>query len=138
MTAALEFRAPSSAADSLDGLISCTPRFLGTRLWWTQLGDALDALRFQLSGADLTGLAAQVVADAPELAASALRLLEIDDATQAEASRLRQGVTEMSGRTPEVMVVREAVRALVTRVRRLDRLSEDLLHEAYQRDFGGE
>ncbi len=138
MTAALEFHAPSSAADSLDGLLSCAPRFLGSAPWWTHLGSALDALRFQLAAADLTGLAAQVVADAPELAASALRLPELDDATQAEASRLRQEVAELAGRRPEVMVVREAVRDLLIRVRRLDRMSEDLLHEAYQRDFGGE
>lgn len=138
MTAALEFHTRTSAADSLDHLISCSPRFLGTSPWWGQLARALDALRAQLFAADLNGLVGQVVADAPELAASALRLLDLDGATQAEASRLRQEVAEKSGRRPEVMVVRAAVQALLTHVRRLERVSDDLLHDAYQRDFGGE
>ncbi len=138
MTAALEFHAPTSAADSLDRLISGSPRSLGSTSWWGQLAAALDGLRAQLASADLNGLAAQVVADAPELAATARRLPELDDATQAAATLLSQEIGQKRGRRAEVMVVREAVRGLLTRVRRLERVSDDLLHDAYQRDFGGE
>lgn len=138
MTAALETLAPRSAAESLARLADCSPRYLGTAGWWTQLADAIDVLREQLTQADMPGLAAQVVADAPELAASALRLPGLGEEAQAAAAHLRLEVAAKAGLRSEALGVRAAVTTLVGRVRRLDRMSDDLLHDAYRRDRGGE
>jgi hypothetical protein len=138
MTAAIDLYAPISAAEALDRLAACAPRYLGTAGWWSRLAVAIDDLREQLAHADLAGLAAQVVADAPELAASALRLPELDDRVQAQAAQLRLEVAEKAGLRSEAMGIRASVQALLHQVRRLGRISEDLLHDTYQRDLGGD
>jgi hypothetical protein len=138
MTAALDTFAPSSALDSLERLVNCSNRYLGTAGWWTRLATTLDSVREQMARADITGLSMQVIGDSPELAAAALRLPELDEQVQAEAAQLRMAVAEKSGIRSEAIVVRESVKALVARVRHVDRASDTLLHDAYLRDFGGE
>jgi hypothetical protein len=137
MTASLEVRPMTSATVSLGRLAACSSGYLGTPGWWARLADALDDLRDQMARADLPGLAAQLVADAPELAASATRLPDLDDQAQAEAALLRLEVADKAGLRSEARSVREALRVLLDRVRRIERISDDLLHDAYQRDFGG-
>jgi hypothetical protein len=138
MTAALDTFAPTSALDSLERLVTCSNRYLGTAGWWTRLAATLDVVREQLAHADMTGLSMQVIADAPELAAAALRLPDLEDQAQAEAAQLRMEVAEKSGIRSEAIVVREAAKGLIARVRHIDKLSDTVLHDAYLRDFGGE
>lgn len=138
MTAAIEPLAPVSALDSLERLATCSNRFLGTAMWWSRLASAIDSLREQLAHADIVGLSSQVVGDRPEMAAVALRLPELDDRTQAEAAQLRMQVAEKSGLRSEAMVVREAAKTLIQRVRQLEQQSSAVLYDAYLRDFGGE
>jgi hypothetical protein len=138
MTVALETFAPSSALDSLERLVTCSNRYLGTAGWWTRLAATLDVVREQLAHADMSGLSMQVITDAPELAAAALRLPDLEDQAQAEAAQLRMEVAEKSGSRSDAIVVREAVKALIARVRHIDKLSDTVLHDAYLRDFGGE
>jgi hypothetical protein len=139
MTAAVvDLYAPQRPADALERLVTCSHRYLGTPGWWARLADGLDELRAHLAHADTQGLVAQVIADAPELAASALRLPDLDDEAQAHAALLRLEVAEKAGRRSEALQMREAVKTLLGRVRRVERISDDLLHDAYQRDFGGE
>lgn len=99
--------------------------------------DALDGVRHQLARADIPGLAAQLVADAPELVPSAMRLPELDDQAQAEAARLRPEVADKAGLRSQARSIREALRVLLERVRRVERISDDLLHDTYQCDSGG-
>jgi hypothetical protein len=138
MTAALDLIPPIPATESLERLATCSPRYLGTAGWWSRLAVLLDDLREQLAQADMPGLAAQVVVDAPELAASALRLPELDDQVQAEAAQLRLEVADKSGLRSEALAVRASVQSLLGRVRRIERVSGDLLHDTYRRDLGGE
>ena len=138
MTAAIETFAPSSALDSLERLVTSSTRFVGTAMWWTRLAASIDSLREQLAHADIVGLSSQVISDRPELAAAALRLPELDDQAQAQAALLRMEVAEKAGLRSEAIVVREAVKSLIDRVRHLDRMSSTVLYDAYLRDFGGE
>ena len=137
MTAAVEF-APAGALDSLERLVTCSNRFLGTAMWWTKLASTIDSLREQLSHADMVGLSSQVISDRPELAAAALRLPELDDQAQAEAAQLRMEVADKAGLRSEAIVVREAAKSLIERIRHLDKLSTTVLYDAYLRGFGGE
>lgn len=138
MTAAIETFAPSSALDSLERLVTSSNRFVGTAMWWSRLAASIDSLREQLAHADIVGLSSQVISDRPELAAAALRLPELDDQAQAQAALLRMEVAEKAGLRSEAIVVREAVKSLIERVRQLDRMSSTVLYDAYLRDFGGE
>lgn len=138
MTAAIETFAPSSALDSLERLVTSSNRFVGTAMWWSRLAASIDSLREQLAHADIVGLSSQVISDRPELAAAALRLPELDDQAQAQAALLRMEVAEKAGLRSEAIVVREAVKSLIERVRHLDRMSSTVLYDAYLRDFGGE
>jgi hypothetical protein len=138
MTAAIDVHSTISATESLERLATCAPRYVGTAGWWSRLALVLDDLREQLAQADMPGLAGQVVADAPELAAAALRLPELDDQVQAEAAQLRLEVAEKAGLRSEALAVRASVQALLGRVRRVERVSQDLLHDTYLRDLGGE
>jgi hypothetical protein len=105
--------------------------------WWLRLSEALDALRAHLARSDVSGIADQVLADAPELAAAATRLPRMRQAVKAEATRLRLRIDRV-GLREDVRDVRASASALAQHVRRLERSAEDLLHDAYQRDFGGE
>jgi hypothetical protein len=51
---------------------------------------------------------------------------------------LRLEVAEKAGLRSEAMGIRASVQALLHQVRRLGRISEDLLHDTYQRDLGGD
>jgi hypothetical protein len=138
MTAALDTYAPIAPTASLERLVNCSSHYLGSPEWWSRLAVAVDSLREQLAHADLLELSRQVVVDAPELAAAALRIPDLHDEAQAEAALLRMEIADRAGKRSEAIVVRESVKALVAHVRRVDRLSDDLLHDAYSRDFGGE
>jgi hypothetical protein len=83
-------------------------------------------------------LAAQVTTDTPELAADAIRLTNLDTQLRAEVIDLRLRVADLAGSPDAVVDIRDAVEQTLRRVHSLDRLSDELLFEAYERDLGGE
>ncbi len=123
---------------SLERLVGCSDHEAGTSVWWACLARHLDQLSEELSLSDIEGLAAQVTADTPELAADAARLMNLDGQLRDEVIDLRRRVADLAGSPEPVVDVREALDNVLHRVRSLDRLSDQLLFEAYERDFGGE
>ncbi|HSO03893.1 MAG TPA: hypothetical protein VLQ92_05390 [Candidatus Limnocylindrales bacterium] len=123
---------------SLEGLTRCTDADLGTAHWWACLARNLDALAEDLATADTDGLAAQIIADAPEYAASAKLLTTLDTQLRCDVLELRHQVADLSGSPTSAFEVRDEVIRLIRRVRTLDRQSRELLVEAYGRDLGGE
>lgn len=112
-------------------------------LWWVELVSYLDRLDDALAThrADVEGpggLHAQVLNDAPRVAPAVARLeIEHDRlADQIREVRLRVGV--ISGDPEGVPEAVEATRQLVLRLRRHQVEAEDLVHEAYRVDIGGE
>jgi hypothetical protein len=69
---------------------------------------------------------------------AARRLSAIHDQTQLDLARLRQEVADLCGSTTAARAVRDAVEVLLGRVRNLNRLSSDLMLDAYERDIGGD
>ena len=128
---------PTSKA-SLDRLVGCSEYEAGTSVWWACLARHLDELSEELSLSDMEGLAAQVTTDTPELAADAIRLTNLDTQLRAEVIDLRLRVADLAGSPDAVVDIRDAVEETLRRVHSLDRLSDNLLFEAYERDLGGE
>jgi len=123
---------------SLERLVGCSDYEAGTSVWWACLARHLDELSEELSLSDIEGLVAQVTADTPELAADASRLTTLDEQLRDEVIDLRRRVADLAGSVDAVVDVREALDGTLRRVRSLDRLSDQLLFEAYERDLGGE
>jgi hypothetical protein len=123
---------------SLEGLTRCTDADLGTATWWACLARHLDALAEDLATADTDGLTAQIIADAPEYAASAKLLTTLDTLLRCDVLELRHQVADLSGSPTAAHEIRDQVTSLIHRVRTLDRQSRELLVEAYGRDLGGE
>ena len=123
---------------SLERLVGCSDYEAGTSVWWACLARHLDELSEELSLSDIEGLVAQVTADTPELAADASRLTTLDEQLRDEVIDLRRRVADLAGSADAVVDVREALDGTLRRVRSLDRLSDHLLFEAYERDLGGE
>ena len=138
MTAVLETPTPSHAVDSLERLVTCPNRYLGTAVWWSRLAATLDGLREELAHADNEGLSRQVIADVPELAAAAQRLPDLDQRARSAAEQVRMLVADKSGMRTEAIAVRESVKGLIGQVRQVGKASSGLLYEAYLRDFGGD
>ena len=124
--------------ESLDRLVRCATDEVGTAMWWACLARHLDELREELAQSDIAGLAAQITADAPQLAATARRLPDLDVQVQCEVAQFRAVVAELSGSVADAGGVRVALEVLLRRVRTLYRVSDDLMLDAYERDFGGE
>ena len=123
---------------SLERLVGCSDYEAGTSVWWACLARHLDELSEELSLSDIEGLVAQVTADTPELAADASRLTTLDEQLRDEVIDLRRRVADLAGSADAAVDVREAPDGTLRRVRSLDRLSDQLLFEAYERDLGGE
>lgn len=127
-----------TSRESLDRLVRCSSLDAGTARWWTCLSHSLDDLHLELMSGDVEGLAAQVIEDAPELGAAATRLPALDARVRAELTELRALVAQNYGVPALVAEIRAATEVLLRRVRTLHRLSDGLLLDAYERDFGGE
>lgn len=137
-TMTMTTHARPTSRDSLNRLVRCSSQDAGTDRWWTCLSSSLHDLHLELMAGDVQGLAAQVIEDAPELGAAATRLPHLDARVRAELADLRALVAEHFGAAALVPEIRGATEALLRRVRTLYRLSDDLLLDAYERDFGGE
>ena len=128
----------STPRESLDRLVNCARQDVGSPTWWACLARHLDELRDELATADVEGLAAQITTDAPHLAASAAQLPPLDRQVRSELAQLRMLVNSAYGSTTAAPPVRDAVEVVLRRVRTLTRRSDDLLLDAYERDFGGQ
>jgi hypothetical protein len=124
--------------ESLDQLVRCADDQVGTPTWWACVAEHLDELRDELALGDIEGLAAQITADAPHLAAAATRLPRLDRQVQTEITQLRAVLAAASGSHSAAPGVRDAVQVALRRVRTLYRMSDDLMLDAYERDFGGD
>ena len=131
-------RTRGSAVDSLDLLMRCPSQDIGSAWWWASLTHQLAELGEELASTDVAGLAAQITTDAPHFAAAAHRLPAIDAQAQCDVARLRQEVNAHDGATTAAGDLRDAVDALLRRVRTLHRLCSDLMLDAYERDIGGD
>lgn len=123
---------------SLEELTRCADSELGSAAWWSCLANRLDALRDEMAGCDIEGLAAQVIADAPQFAATAAKLPPMDSDVQSRATELRMRIAEVAGSRTAASHIRLEVKELLRRVRTLYRMSDQLLLEAYERDLGGD
>jgi hypothetical protein len=130
-------RTRGSAGESLDLLLLCPTQDLGGS-WWDSVAHHLGEVGEELAGTDISGLAAQITTDAPHFATAARRLSAIHDQTQRDLARLRREVADLRGSTTAARAVRDAIEVLLRRVRTLNRLSNDLMLDAYERDIGGD
>lgn len=112
-------------------------------LWWVELVGYLDRLDDALAvhRADVEGpggLHAQVLTDAPRVAPAVARL-EIEHDHLADRIReVRLRVGAMSGDPEGVDEAIESTRELVARLRSHQTAADDVVHEAYRVDIGGE
>lgn len=112
-------------------------------LWWVELVAYLDRLddALALHRADVEGpggLHAQVLADAPRVAPAVARLEIEHDRLASTIRDVRLQVGQMSGDPEGVPVAIGATRELVRRLRQHRSDAEDVVHEAYRVDIGGE
>ncbi|HYN56654.1 MAG TPA: hypothetical protein VES03_05590 [Motilibacterales bacterium] len=128
----------STPRESLDRLVTCAREEVGSPTWWGLLTRHVDELRDELAIGDVEGLAAQITTDAPHLAASAARLPLLDKQVKSELSQLRILVADAYGSTTAAAPVRDAVEVALRHVRTLNRTADDLMLDAYERDFGGQ
>jgi hypothetical protein len=124
--------------EALDHLVRCAEDQVGTPTWWACLARHLDELRDELAHGDIEGLAAQITTDAPHLAAAAARLPHLDAHVQAELTQLGRALAAATGSQSAAPGIRDALQVALRHVRTLHRMSDDLLLDAYERDFGGE
>ena len=124
--------------ESLDRLVTCAREEVGSPTWWGLLSRHLDELGGELARGDVEGLVAQITTDAPHLAASAARLPVLDNQVKSELTQLRMLVASAYGSTTAAPPVRDAVEVTLRHVRTLNRMSDDLMLDAYERDFGGD
>lgn len=130
-------RMRGSTGESLDLLLLCPQLDVGSAGWWDSVAQHLGELGEELALTDIAGLAAQITSDAPHFATAARRLSVIHDQTQLDLARLRQ-VADLGGSTTAARAVRDAIEVLLGQVRTLNRLSSDLMLDAYERDIGGD
>ena len=131
-------RTRGSIGESLDVLLHCPKEDLGTAWWWDAVGHHLGELVEELALTDIPGLAAQITTDAPHYATAARRLSASHDQAQLYAARLRRDVADLGGSRTAARDVRDAIEALLGKVRTLHRLSSDLMLDTYERDIGGD
>ena len=124
--------------ESLDRLVTCAREDLGSPTWWGLLSRHLDELGGELARGDVEGLVAQITTDAPHLAASAARLPVLDNQVKSELTQLRMLVASAYGSTTAAGPVRDVAEITLRHVRTLNRMSDDLMLDAYERDFGGD
>ena len=131
-------RTRESTGESLDLLLRCPQEDLGSALWWHSVANHLGELGEELALTDIAGLAGQITTDAPHFATAARRLSAIHDQAQLDVALLRREAADVCGSTIAARDVRDAIEALLRRVRTLHRLSSDLMLDTYERDIGGD
>lgn len=111
--------------------------------WWVevcrQLDDLADAVdRSPGDMVDSPGFTEQIRADAPHLMSRWVRLAAERDRLAAAVAEVRLLAGRYAGDPAHVATMSHAIRELLTRVRRLQERTTDVLLDAYERDIGGE
>ena len=109
--------------------------------WWVELTGQLDELsvRLMTDGEQVwRGLADQLRRDAPHMSSHLKRIDAEQEYLESELLRVRILAGESAGDPSLVRLVKEAVRDVLNRLRRLEERTSQVLYEAYERDLGGE
>jgi len=115
----------------------------GSTSWWVelarQLDDLADAVRREPGDlVDAEGFTEQIRADAPHLMGRWLRLSTERDGLEDAVTHVRLQVARDAGDESAVEPARHAIRTLLTRARRFQERTTEVLLDAYERDLGGE
>lgn len=115
----------------------------GQASWWVelarQLDDLADAVRREPGDlVDVDGFTEQIRDDAPHLMSRWLRLSTEREGLFDAVTDVRMLVGHHAGDATAVGVVTGSVRALLSRARRFQERTTEVLLDAYERDLGGE
>jgi hypothetical protein len=115
----------------------------GRASWWAeiarQLDELADAVRLEPGDlVDVDGFTEQIREDAPHLMSRWLRLSTERDGLYDAVTDVRLKVGQDAGDPSAVDTVTRAIRDLLTRARRFQERTTEVLFDAYQRDLGGE
>jgi hypothetical protein len=116
---------------------------LGVAGWWVEVARQLDDLAEALLGtpgdvADVHGLTEQFRDDAPHLVGRWQRLAREREGLYDQVGRVRLMAGRSAGDPAAVGPVSRAIQDLVSRVRRFQERTTEVLLDAYERDMGGE
>lgn len=109
--------------------------------WWVDLAGELDELSVRLltDGEEVwRGLSDQLTRDAPHMSSQLRRLDAEHEALADELLKVRILAGQSAGDPSLKRTVADAVRTLLSRLRRLEERTAQVLYEAYERDLGGE
>ncbi len=115
----------------------------GVASWWVevarQLDDLADAVRREPGDlVDAEGFTEQLRDDAPHLMSRWMRLSTERDGLYDEVAHVRLQVGRDAGDPSAVDTVTRSIRDLLTRARRFQERTTEVLLDAYERDLGGE
>lgn len=135
-------KTPMSVADldRIDALLADSDH---GALWWVALVQEVDRLddALALHRADVEGpggFHAQVLSDAPRVAPAVAHLEIEHDRLGATIRETRQRVGEISGDPAAVAEAIELVSELINRLRGHQGAADEVFHQAYRIDIGGE
>ena len=111
--------------------------------WWVELIRQLDDLAESVQTSpgnlvDVIGFAEQIRVDAPHLLSRWERLAVERDSLYGAVTEVRLQVSRDVGDPAAMPTVCRSVRDVLTRVRRYQERTTDVLLDAYERDMGGE
>ena len=116
---------------------------LGGAVWWVEVTRQLDDLAESVRSTpgnlvDVAGFTEQIRTDAPHLMSRWERLGVERDGLYEAVTAVRLQASAYAGDPFGVIIVSRAVRDVLTRVRRYQERTTDVLLDAYERDMGGE
>jgi len=138
---------PSVGGPGVTELVTRTESLLAHRRsmaqWWVELVALLDALGARVSTlrqdqSSESPLSEQIRMDAPHLYGVLRRLDEESEELQEDLLRVRISAGESMGDESRLGDLSQDIRGVLRRLRRLERRSNDVVLDAYDRDIGGE
>ena len=111
--------------------------------WWVDLVGQLDHLGTRLVSrhsevVGRTPFVRQITTDAPHMTSRLRRLAIEQERLEHDLLQVRIMAGRAAGNPEESSTVRRAVHDLLHRMRRHEERSNEVLYDAYERDFGGE
>lgn len=136
-------RPPAGSASSAQRRLEALLRDSGGAGWWVEMIRQLDVLADAVRTApgnlvDPLGFTEQLRSDAPHLVRRWARMAPERDALVGQVEQVRLLAAREAADPAAVPAVSAAVRSLLTRVRRFQERTTELLLDAYQRDLGGD
>jgi hypothetical protein len=115
----------------------------GLASWWVEVARQLDDLAAAVRTepgdlVDAEGFTEQIRDDAPHLMGRWLRLSAERDGLYDAVTDVRLQVARDAGDPSAVDAARQAIRSVLTRARRFQERTTEVLLDAYERDLGGE